>query len=220
MKSSRNISSVCMFDFFDNHKKCRKSGFLRQNCTMFWSVFSLFWSLLSPIWSLFNTIFSPCGLNFLPISSLCPHVPTISATLWPCKLLHKRGSMVLSVGCLSILEIDLHFPPPVRLSDLCTLWCHGEYCVRLLFELKGKWCFDNLYISNWKVEINNFWLLRLLTGFWLRARWLDSVPSYLIHLYHPRLTFHHVVIFKSKSKLYTSYIHLPKWQMNLSLSDV
>ena len=123
--------------------------------------------------------------------------------------------MVLSVGCLSILEIDLHFPPPVRLSDLCTLWCHGEYCVRLLFELKGKWCFDNLYISNWKVEINNFWLLRLLTGFWLRARWLDSVPSYLIHLYHPRVTFHHVVIFKSKSKLYTSYIHFPNDKLKL-----
>ena len=59
---------------------------------------------------------------------------------------------------LSILEIDLHFPPQVRLSDLCTLWCHGEYYDRSLLALKGKWCFDNLYISNWKVEMNNSWL--------------------------------------------------------------
>ena len=109
-----------------------------------------------------------CGLNFLPISSLCPRVPTISATLWPCELPHKRDLMVKSVEYLSILEIDLHIPPQVRLSDLCTLWCHGEYCVRLLFELKGKWCFDNLYISNWKVEMNNFWLFE--TPHWVLTK--------------------------------------------------
>ena len=75
MKSSRIMSSVCMFDFFDNHNKCDKSGFLRQNCTMFFP-FKLFLASFGPSWVLFGPFLTPClalvGEISLPFSLSAP----------------------------------------------------------------------------------------------------------------------------------------------------
>ena len=110
------------------------------------------------------------------------------------------------------------FSPQVTLSDLCTLWCHGEYCVRLLFELKGKWCFDNLYISNWKVEMNNSWLFE--TPHWFLTK--GSLIGFCAFIFDSFISslrnFSPCCYIQIKEQIeYFIYVHLPKWQIEAFL---
>ena len=82
----------------------------------------------------------------------------------------------------------------------------------LVYSLKPRWILrkanDVLTIYTFQIEKLKWTIhdsLRLLTGFWLRALWLDTVPSYLIHIYLPRVTFHHVVIQIKEQIIYLIY---------------
>ena len=122
--------------------------------------------------------------------------------------------MVKSVEYLSILEIDLHFPPQVRLSDLCTLWCHGEYYDRSLLALKGKWCFDNLYISNWLFETPHWFLTEgPLIGYcaFIFDSYISSPCNVSPCCYSNQRANYILDIYTNWS---SRYIHLPKGQMN------
>ena len=58
-----------MFDFVDNHDKCRKSCFFRQKIR---SIFSPFWSILRPIWSIL-TLFNAKALFLALMSEFFTH---------------------------------------------------------------------------------------------------------------------------------------------------
>ena len=111
-----------MFDFVDNHDKCRKSCFFRQKIR---SIFSPFWSILRPIWSiltLFNAkaLFLALWVNFLPISSLCLHfLATGCKDSKICATLFVTTSTSIVYFKYFVMSCLQSKPSPLPLSNHC-----------------------------------------------------------------------------------------------------